>query len=704
MLTDEHHKRYELGAQLGNRGGEGSVFEIVGNTSLVGKIYHTAPSSGKVEKLRAMREICDSQLSGIAAWPQQLLMKNGIPCGFLMPKITGKPIHLLYRPIDRKDHFPNATWRELVEVARNIAAAFHALHTRRILMADVNESNILITAKGETRLIDCDSYQLTATRSNKTYLCDVGVPMWTAPELQGRNFSSKERTVQHDLFGLATLIFHLLFLGRHPFAGIPPLSHQENPPTLEDCIRSFQFPYSVRRQGAMRPPPHSLALTALPNELSCLFEEAFLSQSRPTAEQWHRELGSLEYQKCQWGHTFFRKLSDCPWCVIWNRGGPNFFVHFGKSVALSSGTEVQELLDELRKTHLPAGSAWVHRILSLPVVKSSPPDFENLKLPTRTPIPIRESSSGRIAGAIGWAILVLALLMLILTTGMLFLWPPMFAAAIVLILAGTFLPSGKRVRRKRIAKRDALKEEIISHLKDWKALESDHESNFSTERARLASELSETQQDCEKAFVVEKTALSSRAESVLKQFAELPVKERMLANQRRERSQREEHLRRHRIESHRIPQIGEVRRRTLSQYGVHTALDVKTMPFVPGLAQGYYELKSWVARVESKFHLNANSPLSKEALQEIQKEVRNWEIPILKESQEIRKEWHALSRNFDATDLKRKWERQVSYAEEYLKLLNTNAAARRHEKLQTFEQLIQEYAQAVADAILSESL
>ena len=49
--------------------------------------------------------------------------------------------------------------------------------------------------------------------------CEVGVAHFTPPELAGRNLHELQRTTNHDCFGLAVLIFHLLFLGRHPYAG-----------------------------------------------------------------------------------------------------------------------------------------------------------------------------------------------------------------------------------------------------------------------------------------------------------------------------------------------------------------------------------------------------------------------------------------------------------------------------------------------------
>ena len=68
-------------------------------------------------------------------------------------------------------------------------------------------------------LVDSDSFQINAL--NTVYLCDAGTQHFTPPELQSLTSFAVIRTVNHDNFGLALLIFHLLFGARHPYAGVP---------------------------------------------------------------------------------------------------------------------------------------------------------------------------------------------------------------------------------------------------------------------------------------------------------------------------------------------------------------------------------------------------------------------------------------------------------------------------------------------------
>jgi DNA-binding helix-hairpin-helix protein with protein kinase domain len=66
-------------------------------------------------------------------------------------------------------------------------------------------------------LIDCDSFQISS--HGRYFLCEVGVPLYTPPELQEKEFKHVVRTPNHDNFGLAVLLFHLLFMGRRQIFG-----------------------------------------------------------------------------------------------------------------------------------------------------------------------------------------------------------------------------------------------------------------------------------------------------------------------------------------------------------------------------------------------------------------------------------------------------------------------------------------------------
>ena len=92
-----------------------------------------------------------------------------------------------------------------------------------------------------------DSFQVSA--DGKTYRCEGGFPEYTPPELQGVAFRDVDRAQDHDCFGLAIVIFQLLFMGRHPFSGAY-LGAGEMP--LERAIREFRFAYGVNVEERKR--------------------------------------------------------------------------------------------------------------------------------------------------------------------------------------------------------------------------------------------------------------------------------------------------------------------------------------------------------------------------------------------------------------------------------------------------------------------
>lgn len=334
QYIDQNGRQIVLGKCLG-KGGEGAVYEFAGSPDLVAKIYHPSKlplTPDKSEKLSVMLPRGTAEIMSFAAWPKATLHLNGKTVGLVLPRIRdSREIHELYSPAHRKIAFPRADWRFLVRVARNCAAAFATLHRHNIVIGDVNQGNLFVSRKAMINLIDCDSFQICT--NGHIYRCPVGVAHFVPPELQHARLSEVMRTANHDNFGLAILIFHLLFMGRHPYSG--RYSGAGDMP-IEKAIREYRFPYSVNASRMqMGPPPNSLTLGALPQHLGVLFERAFsrgseLPNARPSATEWVHALEQLEGQLRQCmddaGHSYFSQLSSCPWCMIWRAGGPNFFV------------------------------------------------------------------------------------------------------------------------------------------------------------------------------------------------------------------------------------------------------------------------------------------------------------------------------------------------------------------------------------------
>jgi DNA-binding helix-hairpin-helix protein with protein kinase domain len=316
-------------------GGEGDVYEIAPHRrDVLAKIYHKPLNGERQEKLRLMVNGRNDDLKEFAAWPLGLLHagKNGPVCGFVMPRISDcEPIHKVYGPSHRKESFPNADWKFLVRTAKNLAAAFYIIHKYGYVIGDVNEGNILVTKKACVRLIDCDSFQVQ-TR-DMIYHCEVGVAQFTPPELQKSKDFKMLRTQNHDNFGLAILIFLLLFMGRHPFSGV--YKGKDDMP-IERAIAEYRFAFGRSAAlKAMTPPPNSVGLSVIPSEVASLFEQAFTesglqSGGRPSANDWWNVLDALEkrLKKCptESMHTYYTGLATCPWCSLENSSGILLFL------------------------------------------------------------------------------------------------------------------------------------------------------------------------------------------------------------------------------------------------------------------------------------------------------------------------------------------------------------------------------------------
>lgn len=323
-----NHTIYTAGRLIG-RGGEGQVFETKEHPSLLVKIYNETPDTDKANKLRHMVAMQSPDILHFAAWPTDLVSENGRICGFVMKKLSGYvPLHMLFSPMDRKKLFPNKGYNFLVHVARNLASAFHKLHEAGLIIGDINEGNILVDEKGMIAFIDCDSFQIRA--GDRYYYCEVGVPRYTPPELlAAQSFHNTARTINTDSFSLAILLFQLLFLGRHPFAG---RNNSKDDFDEEKAIREHQFAYSLHnRNKKLLPPLNSLAITSLPQGIIQLFHQAFeQDSSRPLPQHWVQQLDVLskEIVTCTKFklHTYPSQLAQCPWCAFKEQNGIVYFL------------------------------------------------------------------------------------------------------------------------------------------------------------------------------------------------------------------------------------------------------------------------------------------------------------------------------------------------------------------------------------------
>ncbi|NEO51972.1 MAG: DNA-binding protein [Okeania sp. SIO3B5] len=308
-------------------GGEGRIYPVLQDPSLVAKIYHK-PTDEDADKLTVMfSHPPDAPMAAghsAIAWPVDLLhtpnSKQKI-IGFLMPRVfEAEPIHIFYNPRNRREQKPHFNYRYLHCTARNLVTAVHALHKRDYAIGDINESNILVKNTSIVTLVDTDSFQVRDPYTKEVYRCPVGKLEFTPPELQGQSFREVDRLPEHDLFGVAVLIFQILMEGTHPFAGV--YQGRGEPPSLEARIKAGHFPYGKKRVP-YRPTPLAPDFKILHPSIQELFIDCFEKghehpKKRPDTKIWWQALREAEKNlmvcKKNHQHRYGNHLKSCPWC------------------------------------------------------------------------------------------------------------------------------------------------------------------------------------------------------------------------------------------------------------------------------------------------------------------------------------------------------------------------------------------------------
>lgn len=574
QLTDSVGTPIELGNLIG-KGGEGNVYEVMGDSSVVAKIYHDKPlSEEQFCKLDWMVGKRTSSLSKIAAWPESVLRdrRGNEPCGLLMPKVErSRQLHELYGTSNRRMHFPEVRWHHLLLASRNLAAAFHTLHEQGIVVGDVNQGNLMVNHHYNVRFIDCDSFQVVD--GDTIYYCPVGTPHFTPPELQSQKLGGIQRTVDHDAFGLAVLIFHLVFVGRHPFAG---RFRGEGDLLIEEAIAERRFAFSRDKDETMvEPPPYSLQLDDLPKGLGNLFERAFRTGGvngtpRPTPEEWVKELDALMSHRtvCDLDelHIYYSGLKTCPWCRIEEEGGPSFFVKDSGSSFVSDGR--LEMLDAkinaLRPVTFP----------DLPPSQVTPPTKVALK-------ETGEKAKIELPDVAAMLQVVGALTCL----GGVVSWIPYGIGSLLALGAGGYLWLSKpgKARRQKLLNYDKLLSQLRHHM------------------LQMANKTTIKYQQRKKQFDANMAELRKTVQRYCSEGDQL---KELLKQQTGHH--KNEYLRGHLVRDHidEIPGLTQSMIPMLESYGVETALDVHKLGVygVPVLSpEMALELLQWRELVEQKF-------------------------------------------------------------------------------------------------------
>lgn len=581
-LIDRAGNAVRLSGQVGRRGGEGCVFHVLSNPDTVAKIFHDPVSPDKAAKLLHMIGVTKNGVSSMSAWPKSPLWnKQRALVGFTMPLVSGSEIHELYNPKERLKNFPGIHWNHLVRVARNCAAAFDEIHKIGAVIGDVNEGNILVREDRTVFLIDCDSYQISA--AGKTWTCDVGVPIWTAPELQNKNFRGLHRTTNSDLFALALLIFRLLFMGRHPFAGIPLTSGEF---LIEKGIAEFRFAFAKDSRALLvKPPPNSFPVWDFPEPLRGMFDRAFLRGSdrigaRPSARDWAVALDSLEsklrYCSNDKSHVFPNPFPSCPWCMLAVSGGVTFFF----SVALSSH-------EQFDLNIWPA----IRALTQMSLVAEKYSGFAPIQCqPAPLPPPV---TSNRVEYIVGIILLPFALLSFWFSVALGF---GLLCFALAFLIRGPIKTSFRPIRKARVKAMNEARAETASQIERLLAVERNYQQAFRVRKQDL--DLNHQQlKDIETQRKLELTELEKQKRQVLL----------------------DTHLDSFLIAGANISGVGPKRKQALIAYGIQSALDVPNCRNVPLIGDVYYDkLMNWRRQCSNTFRFDPKQSIPRTEIQKVE--------------------------------------------------------------------------------------
>lgn len=298
LLLQGKHVRVTDRDLLG-QGGEADVYRL-GDLAL--KIFRT-PDAAKLAKVRAFpRDLPPAVIAPLDV----VQSPKGLDVGYAMPVVEGafeirrladRTFRVGARAVDG-----NATLR----VLSALGGVVDALHTRGVVVGDLNEGNVLVDvgaapglagpAKPERALlIDADSLHLPG------HPCTVAHERFLDPRLYGRDLAAGF-DFDSDRYALAVLLFQsLLFV--HPYGGVHP-AH----PTL---MRRAEARCSALGAG-VKLPRTAASPEVLPDALRDWLARVFERGERLHLAE--ARLDRVRFTRCGCGLEHAR--AQCPSCTV----------------------------------------------------------------------------------------------------------------------------------------------------------------------------------------------------------------------------------------------------------------------------------------------------------------------------------------------------------------------------------------------------
>ena len=351
------------------RSGQGTVY-CTKTPGVLAKVYNSKDDPLRFEKIKVMVESppqdpTREKLNHLSiAWPCDVLLDNMNRCaGFLMPHITNAhELTHVYNPVYRARNSPGFNWYYLHSAALNYVSALEAIHGGGHVVGDIKPQNILVNPQALISIIDTDSFQITDRRSGRIFRCPVGSEGFTPRELLeqlgGRRFTEVDRSEQHDCFGIAVIVYLLLF-GRHPFME-GRWKGKGDPPAPDQRVLRGVWLHDPGHEVGMS--PGTIPLDTIHPALEQCFRRCFIDGHRepglrPSAREWKAALKNAiqNLARCtrEPNHYYARHAGHCYWCARKDRLGIDIYSP-GKRVelaatAVSRPVSVKTLAQRLRR-------------------------------------------------------------------------------------------------------------------------------------------------------------------------------------------------------------------------------------------------------------------------------------------------------------------------------------------------------------------
>lgn len=334
-FTNDGKQKLTLKEPPFSSGGEGAIYEILGNDNKVVKIYKTQEDAAKrEEKLKAMIKIAhtqsfvDSSLCNEIAWPiSPIFDLNDSFIGYGMKKIKSEYSFVSLYKYPAKENLW-ATIEKRIDILINLCWLIERLHWQGQVFGDFNPENIRVDKDGKVTFMDADSFAICT--GDKKFKCVVCLPGYVAPELI-RKTKSKNGNFENldfdesfskctDYFGLALHIFYMLFRS-DPFANrsIATTSLKtlgSGTKIVEKGLSPFYVDLPNRTI-----PVQALPADAFPDYINAMFKRALLTKNpidRPTPKEWAKALvrykSELVHCCADNTHYYWNGNKECPYC------------------------------------------------------------------------------------------------------------------------------------------------------------------------------------------------------------------------------------------------------------------------------------------------------------------------------------------------------------------------------------------------------